>query len=215
MAAKGQACNVTISGATGSGKTTLAESFVDPCPRVVILDYYQDWEPLHGIATADKAEALDYLLENWDSEKMRLAFRSADTEDCLQIMEFTSQMQQLSSRKSCVLVQEEGWRFSNPQSIPPILHILYTGARRWGMANVALSQRDVNMHGTVRAMSQFTIAFGNMKNSTDIDRIFGARAQQIYTLPPVEYPNAPLENVNYIQTPEGKDVRSWFLGIVL
>jgi hypothetical protein len=211
-----------ITGATGSGKTTFAQQFVEVAPRAVILDFYGDWERDGAIVTFDFAQAIDFLLA--DSEKtaprLGLIFRNPDVEQSLKLLEFANTMQQHTfpkHGKSLVFVHEEAWRFSTPQKIPAVLHSLYTGARRWRAANIAIMQRDVNVNPTIRAMSQVTCAFQNMKLSDDTKQLFGARAEQIPTLAPIVYPNFPKENVNYFQVPTGDkiDVLDWWKKAVL
>lgn len=218
MAAKGSAANIIVTGATGTGKTTHCQThFVDPAPRAVILDYYGDWEARDGLATDDFAAAIDYMLSEGSKEKMRLVYRDADVDRCLKILHFANEMQKTvaGTRKSLVCVQEEAWRFTDTTRIPPLLHVMYTGARRWGIANVSISLRDVNLHPTIRAMSQVHIAFQNMKLSADTVNIFGKRSDLIYSLQPMQWPKLPEENVNFLQTPEGFDTVSWWQGIVL
>jgi hypothetical protein len=218
MAAKGTAANLTITGATGTGKTTKAETFIDISPATVILDFYEDYEAKEGIVTHDFGEAIDYTLSKKEAATFRLVYRDPDVERSLQLLTFINAVQKERYRvtgKSLVIVHEEAWRFSTPQTIPPILHQLYTGARRWRVANIAISQRDVNMNPTIRAMSQVTMAFANMKLSEDTRQIFGKRADSIPSLPAVQYPNKPKEDVNYIQVPQGFDVDTFWKRTVL
>ena len=161
-------------GRTGSGKSTLAKILADRyTARAVVLDQQHEYELNGAVVCYELRQAMrEFLRLRW--QPFKLVFRPRDPDDFMRLVELVQAAQQTEPHGPLVIFAEEASRYSETNTIDPVLRGLYNEGRHDRISVCAVIQVDTDIHRVTRHNSQVIVSFAQQKLSGDMQRYFDA-----------------------------------------
>jgi hypothetical protein len=196
---------VFISGATGSGKSRMAERIAQAWPRVIAID------PTYSFSYSDrieKAESVKVLAKLWNEPRYRVAVTLSDDAAYLRLLSAIFEIAAIRDSDFCLVIDEiDLW--SSPAKIAPSLSRILRYGRHYGINWVAVCRADVQTNRDVRMNATEVILFRQGMLSAEMRRLlessFRLRAEpvpDVARLVKWDTPGPPEEGRHYVAVPD-------------
>lgn len=205
-----------VTGTTGSGKSTFVRELLRDLPRWIAIDPQGDYQDTADRHTDHLPQLAEWLIAHRSASRFRVSFGASEDHEAAAALSMLWAAYELEPSRPppLLVVVDEAHLWTDPRRMMPELGRLVRAGRKWGLALLSITPRDVDIHRDLRVLAAVKVAFRQDGGFSDdfAKSWFAGRLEEVTQLAPLDWPRerSPSAGRHYLTSPRDLDIPRFY-----